>query len=87
MPLPPIHTKMSVVSSFVVGAMENAKKKKKIAIFFFLTSQKLLIEQKYLTQTPTLKEVGVLKEHLKFALFKLQSNNERKYLQQLLKKI
>ena len=29
MPLPPIHTKMSVVSSFVVGAMENEKKKKK----------------------------------------------------------
>lgn len=53
------------------------KTKNKFAIFFFLTSQKPLIEWKYLTQKPILKEVGVLKEHLKFALFKLQSNNEK----------
>ena len=30
----------------------------------------------YLTKTPTLKEVGILKENLEFALFKLQSNTE-----------
>ena len=30
----------------------------------------------YLTKTPTLKEVGILKENLELALFKLQSNTE-----------
>ena len=30
----------------------------------------------YLTETPILKEVGILKENLEFALLKLQSNTE-----------
>ena len=37
MSLPPIHTKISVVSSFVVGAMENAKKNKKQIRNIFLS--------------------------------------------------
>ena len=68
---------MSAISFTVVGAEDKVKKLKQRRIGFSSNLAKVINRaEMYLTETPTLKEVGILKENLEFALFKLQSNTE-----------
>ena len=67
---------MSAVSFTVVGAEDKVKKLKQRRNGFLSNLSKVINRaEMYLTDT-ILKEIGILKKKLKFALFTLQSNTE-----------
>lgn len=71
---------MSVISSSVVGGdiSEKVKKLKQRRNGFLshLTKVTNRGEMYFTTHTPILKEIGILKENIEFALYKLQKNTE-----------